>query len=428
MKTVVSIFIFMSCVFIGYAQTGAGSVAPSSAPLSAFTGRVTDFGGPYFIEIKIMGKVKYAVLNNFVIGQSAFVKFSKNLDECEVIGHVIRPYDRRMTEASVNRLPDKSYMAILRTDNKDLNYVVSVSGKNGKNWSEAGYAPFIPTGSNSKPIFEKFGNIYYLGWQESTRIDNVSRTVFNIDVSRDCVNWERKYRFETTKSFQYPSIRLYNDKIYVCATQGNSHHSRKEFISFGLLENLHEGHIKGKGRILPDNRDTKSEGDKVLSRLKNIVADEVKGAHDADMFLHEGKAYIVYMANSEPDESPHMTQIYDALSIVDLATGNVEKVVRIAASEQQFENGKLPKGAVFVPRLIMKNKKEFRIYFTSEEPEKRQSQMWYTDFDFSTRTPSNMIYRMKLKTADGIFDLNAKNFFEAAVSAEAKMLSIPTKN
>lgn len=64
----------------------------------------------------------------------------------------------------------------------------------------------------------------------------MSRSVFNIEVSRDGVNWERKYRFETVKSFQYPAFHQHDGAIYLIATQGDTDASRKERIMFGRLE------------------------------------------------------------------------------------------------------------------------------------------------------------------------------------------------
>jgi len=60
--------------------------------------------------------------------------------------------------------------------------------------------------------------------------------VFNIDVSRDGIYWERKYRFETEKSFQYPTFHQHNGVIYVAVTQGDIDVTRKERIMFGKLE------------------------------------------------------------------------------------------------------------------------------------------------------------------------------------------------
>ena len=69
-----------------------------------------------------------------------------------------------------------------------------------------------------------------------TQIDKVSRSVFNVDVSKDGKHWVRKYRFETTKSFQYPTFVEDKGSIWLCVTQGDSDPSRKERIMFGRLE------------------------------------------------------------------------------------------------------------------------------------------------------------------------------------------------
>ena len=94
----------------------------------------------------------------------------------------------------------------------------------------------MKNGSSSKPTFDKFNGAYYLGWQERTTIEKVGRSVFNIDVSTDGKHWERKYRFESTKSFQYPTFVETNGQIWFSVTQGDSDPSRKERIMFGRLE------------------------------------------------------------------------------------------------------------------------------------------------------------------------------------------------
>lgn len=94
----------------------------------------------------------------------------------------------------------------------------------------------MPKGTNSKPTFDRFNGIYYLGWQEQSYINGVGRSVFNLDVSRDGRTWERKYRFETEKSFQYPAFHEHNGAIWLTVTQGDSDKSRKERIMFGKLE------------------------------------------------------------------------------------------------------------------------------------------------------------------------------------------------
>ena len=52
-------------------------------------------------------------------------------------------------------------------------------------------------------------------------------------VSRDGETWERKYRFETPETFQYPTFREHRGAVWLCVTQG-----RKERIMFGKLEDL----------------------------------------------------------------------------------------------------------------------------------------------------------------------------------------------
>ena len=125
-------------------------------------------------------------------------------------------------------------MAICRKDGGDRNYTATTS-KDGRKWSVNAPLDSIKTGTNSKPTFDCFGGIYYLGWQENIKINGVGRSVFNIDVSRDGETWERKYRFATGKSFQYPTFCEYQGAIYLAVTQGDRSKSRKERIMFGKL-------------------------------------------------------------------------------------------------------------------------------------------------------------------------------------------------
>ncbi|MEN6344852.1 MAG: exo-alpha-sialidase, partial [Armatimonadia bacterium] len=91
-------------------------------------------------------------------------------------------------------------------------------------------------GGNSKPTFDRFGGLYYLGWQEATRLYDANRSVFNLDLSRDGVTWERKYRFETADSFQYPSFHEHEGTIWLSVTQG--HKGSTDRIMFGKLEEV----------------------------------------------------------------------------------------------------------------------------------------------------------------------------------------------
>jgi hypothetical protein len=85
---------------------------------------------------------------------------------------------------------------------------------------------------------EYLAGIYYLGWQEAAQINGVHRSVFNVDVSRNGKKWVRKYRFESAKSFQYPTFCEHEGTIYLAVTQGDYSGSRKERFMFGRLESL----------------------------------------------------------------------------------------------------------------------------------------------------------------------------------------------
>ena len=114
--------------------------------------------------------------------------------------------DRAYIVAEVNDLKGGEMPAwpfIYRNDAG--NYHFTTSG-DGRAWTVAKEMPHVPNGANSKPTFDCFGGVYYLGWQEATRVQGVSRSVFNVDISRDSKTWARKYRFETPKSFQYPTF------------------------------------------------------------------------------------------------------------------------------------------------------------------------------------------------------------------------------
>lgn len=194
-----------------------------------------DYGFYIFDPFKVIDGKTYVALNNYAGGQNALATVNKALDTFEVIGHFNEPQNLKLTEPAVNRLPDGTWLAICRQESGNHNYTFSTS-PDGKTWSVNEHRDFVANGTSSKPTFNKFGDVYYLGWQEATKINGVGRSVFNIEVSRDGKTWERKYRFETEKSFQYPSFHEHNGHIYVAVTQGDTDSSRKERIMFGLLE------------------------------------------------------------------------------------------------------------------------------------------------------------------------------------------------
>lgn len=194
-----------------------------------------DYGLYIFDSFKVIDGKTYVTLNNYPGGQNALATVNKELDTFEVVGHFNEPGTLKLTESATHRLPDGTWLAICRQEGGNRNYTFATSA-DGKVWSVNEHRGFVPNGTSSKPTLNKFGDIYHLGWQENTQINGVSRSVFNIDVSRDGKTWERKYRFETEKSFQYPAFHEFEGAVYVTVTQGDMDASRKERIMFGRLE------------------------------------------------------------------------------------------------------------------------------------------------------------------------------------------------
>ena len=193
--------------------------------------------GLYTFSIMPIDGCLYAHLNCFPGAQLALATLNAAMDRFTIIGDFFLPHEARLTESAVNRLPDGSWLAISRQDGRDGNYMFATS-PDGHTWTPHEYRPLVPNGTNSKPTFDRFGDVYYLGWQEATQVDGAFRSVFNVDVSRDGIQWERKYRFATAKSFQYPTFREYDGSIYLTVTQGDTAADRKERIMFGKLEDL----------------------------------------------------------------------------------------------------------------------------------------------------------------------------------------------
>lgn len=206
-----------------------------------------DFGLYLFDSFKDFDGQKYIALNNFPGQQNALAMVHDDLATFEVIGHYNEPQSAALSESAVNRLPDGTWMAICRNDSGNYHFTTS---SDGKGWAVGRELPFVRNGANSKPTFDKFGDVYYLGWQEATRIQNANRSVFNVDVSRDGKTWQRKYRFETPHSFQYPTFHEHEGAIWLAVTQGDKDASRKERIRFGKLEEVGQFESQsGKQRI-----------------------------------------------------------------------------------------------------------------------------------------------------------------------------------
>jgi hypothetical protein len=187
-----------------------------------------------FDSFKQFDDETYVALNNFKGKQNALARVLPDRETFEIVGHYNEPQSEQLSESAVNRLPDGTWLAICRNDNGGAYHFTT--SRDGRTWTVGKTLPQFAGGANSKPTFDRFGDVYYLGWQESTRIQDVSRSVFNVEISRDGKNWERKYRFETPKSFQYPTFHEHRGTIWLAVTQGDHDKSRKERIMFGKLE------------------------------------------------------------------------------------------------------------------------------------------------------------------------------------------------
>ncbi len=176
----------------------------------------------------------YVALNNYPGKQNALAFLHDDFETFEVVGHFNEPQSARLSESAVNRLPDGTWMAICRNDAGNYLFTTSLDGRT---WTEGREMPFVKNGGNSKPTFDRFGGTYYLGWQEATRIGGCRRSVFNLDISCDGENWQRKYRFETPESFQYPTFHEHDGAIWLSVSQSD-HRGSTDRIMFGKLEDL----------------------------------------------------------------------------------------------------------------------------------------------------------------------------------------------
>lgn len=187
-----------------------------------------------FDSFKEFDGKRYIALNNFPGKQNALAVLHDDFATFEVIGHYNEPQSQQLSESAVNRLPDGTWMAIVRNDAGNYHFTTS---QDGKTWTVAEPKPFVPNGLNSKPTFDHFGGVYYLGWQENTKIQNCNRSVFNVDISLDGKTWQRKYRFESPHSFQYPTFHEHEGTLWLTVSQSD-HGGTTDRIMFGKLESV----------------------------------------------------------------------------------------------------------------------------------------------------------------------------------------------
>jgi len=192
------------------------------------------FGLYLFDSFKQFDGKTYVAINNWPGKQNALAVAHDDRVTFEIVGHFNEPQSQQLSEAAVNRLPDGTWIAICRNDGGNYHFT---SSADGVTWDVAKEMPFVPNGLNSKPTFDKFGGVYYLGWQEATRIRGCNRSVFNVDISLDGKTWERKYRFETPESFQYPTFHEHDGVIWLSVSQSD-HKGSTDRIMFGKLEEV----------------------------------------------------------------------------------------------------------------------------------------------------------------------------------------------
>jgi hypothetical protein len=204
----------------------------ADAAAQGFKRPAVNHGLYIFDSFKEFDGRRYVALNNFPGKQNALAVLQDDFITFEVIGHYNEPQAQQLSESAVNRLPDSTWMAIVRNDAGNYHFTTS---QDGKTWTAAEPKSFVPNGLNSKPTFDKFGGIYYLGWQENTKIQNCNRSVFNVDISRDGKTWQRKYRFESPHSFQYPTFHEHEGTLWLTVSQSD-HGGSTDRIMFGKLE------------------------------------------------------------------------------------------------------------------------------------------------------------------------------------------------
>lgn len=280
---------FENRIYRAKLKTAAGTFDMQPQPFyddaakQGFRRPARDAGLFIFDSFKQFDGKTYVALNNFPVGQNALSLLHDDLVTFEVIGHYNEPQTQQLSESAVNRLPDGTWMAIVRNDKGNYHFTTSADGKK---WTVGAEMPFVK-GSNSKPTFDKFDDVYYLGWQDAEVINGDRRTIFNIDISRDGKTWERKYRFVTPYSFQYPTLHEHQGVIWLSVTQG----TQKDRIMFGKLEDTGQFEPQaGQKRIawppaLPRGLAKLIPGEKLFTD-REYVADELPEPVRGLLFLH----------------------------------------------------------------------------------------------------------------------------------------------
>ena len=180
--------------------------------------------GHFLFDIFDVDGTKYIALNNFRGAQNSLAKFNDTYDCVEIIGNIGGSYtEYRTTESGIVQLKDGSWISILRNHAGSKIYSFSYS-EDGTEWTDPVYEDFMKTGYTSKPTLDRFGDYYFMGYND------LSRGLFHLAYSLDAKNWTVLYSFHSPTTFQYPKFDIYEGQMYFSVTTGN-----KEQIYFGKL-------------------------------------------------------------------------------------------------------------------------------------------------------------------------------------------------
>ena len=161
---------------------------------------------------------------------------------------------------------------------------------------------------------------------------------------------------------------------------------------------------------LPLSRSPREAGDRAMAGMLCVTAPSVKGAHDAQFVLADGKAYIVYEANDvKPGESALDENQYAALSVVDLASFSLERTAVFARKGQAFSNMTLERGNAFVPRVIRLDGETLRFFFAHVIPGE-SAYHYFIDYDLPSGRFCDRLGRLRLRAPEGEVPFGAAEY------------------
>jgi len=128
----------------------------ADAAARGFEKPAKDFGLYLFDSFKQFDGETYVAINNFPGKQNALARVHDDFATFEILGHYNEPQSERLSESSVNRLPDGTWMAICRNDGGNYHFTTS---DDGRTWTAGRELPHVTRGANSKPTFNRFDGV-----------------------------------------------------------------------------------------------------------------------------------------------------------------------------------------------------------------------------------------------------------------------------